>query len=92
MDYLVKLYQNPFLEKNSNEQTVTVRKPIGPEKHIVLSWIETHFNQKWRSEADTAYSRNNSLFVAVENNKILGFCCFDGTAKGFFGPLGVVDS
>ncbi|OEE66853.1 hypothetical protein A1OO_13890 [Enterovibrio norvegicus FF-33] len=92
MDYLVKLYQNPFIESAALIKAVTIRKPIGPEKHMLLDWIETHFNEKWRSEADTAYSRKNSLFIAIENNEILGFSCFDGTAKGFFGPLGVKEN
>jgi predicted N-acetyltransferase YhbS len=27
--------------------------------------------------------------IAVRNQQILGFACYDGTAKGFFGPTGV---
>ncbi|WP_028022505.1 GNAT family N-acetyltransferase [Enterovibrio calviensis] len=89
MDYLVKLYQTPFLDTLNDVQTFTIRKPIGPEKHAVMNWIGKHFNERWQSEADSAYSRNNSLFIAIEGQEILGFSCFDGTAKGFFGPLGV---
>ncbi|MDD1792141.1 GNAT family N-acetyltransferase [Enterovibrio sp. ZSDZ42] len=89
MDYLVKLYQNAFLEPLSVAETITIRKPIGTEKHVVLDWIGAQFNQRWQSEAATAYSRHNSLFIAVHDKEIVGFACYDGTAKGFFGPLGV---
>lgn len=31
----------------------------------------------------------SKCFIATENGKILGFACFDSSAKGFFGPIGV---
>lgn len=31
----------------------------------------------------------SKCFVATENGKILGFSCYDSSAKGFFGPIGV---
>jgi len=30
-----------------------------------------------------------SCFIAVQDGKIIGFACYDVTAKGFFGPTGV---
>ncbi|MFR3259058.1 MAG: hypothetical protein ACLTRS_18385 [Lachnospiraceae bacterium] len=28
-------------------------------------------------------------FIAVEDKKVIGFACYDSSAKGFFGPIGV---
>ena len=28
-------------------------------------------------------------FIATENGKLIGFACYDATAKGFFGPIGI---
>ncbi|KXF83309.1 GNAT family N-acetyltransferase [Enterovibrio coralii] len=91
MDYLVKLYENAFLEIPSEKNSFIVRKPIGPEKGAVIRWILQNFNEHWASEAEVAFLKCNSLFIAVEGKKILGFACYDGTAKGYFGPLGVGD-
>nr|WP_269809257.1 GNAT family N-acetyltransferase [Enterovibrio nigricans] len=89
MDYLVKLYENAFLDKETGTSSFRIRKPIGPEKAAVIHWISDHFNTRWASEAEMALLSCNSLFIAIEEKKILGFACYDGTAKGFFGPLGV---
>ena len=31
----------------------------------------------------------SKCFLAVEDGKVVGFSCFDASAKGFFGPIGV---
>ena len=33
----------------------------------------------------------SGVFVAVRNGKPIGYACFDATAKGFFGPTGVLE-
>jgi hypothetical protein len=30
-----------------------------------------------------------NCYVAILNGQIIGFCCYDGTALGFCGPLGI---
>jgi ribosomal protein S18 acetylase RimI-like enzyme len=32
-----------------------------------------------------------TCFVAIENRAVLGFACYDTTARGFFGPTGVAE-
>jgi len=96
-DMLVKLYD---LENNWNflaEQEklgVTIRKPIGPEKHLVVDWVRRKFFlDAWASETDMAFSnRPVSCFIALKRNKLIGFACYDATALGFFGPTGVLRS
>jgi GNAT superfamily N-acetyltransferase len=94
-DYLVKLYDIPpignFMEKVNNNG-ITIRRPIGPEKYAVIEWIEENFNLLWAGEAENAFFKSpKSIFIAIddERNKMLGFACYDATAKGFFGPTGV---
>ena len=31
------------------------------------------------------------MFLAVKDKEIIGFACYDCTAKGFFGPTGVTE-
>lgn len=95
-DMLVKLYAlpplAPFIEAQA-AQGVTVRRGLPPEKHHVLDWVSAHFSNYWRSETDVAFSHQPvTCFVAIENGHLLGFGCYDATARGFFGPTGVHES
>jgi hypothetical protein len=92
-DMLVKLYNLPedcgVLEK-TRDRDLTIRKPIGPEKHLVVEWVKEKFNKAWASETDMAFSnRPVSCFIALKGEKLVGFACYDATALGYFGPTGV---
>ena len=95
-DMLIKLYEIEndwqFLAK---QQTlgITLRKPIGPEKHGIIAWVSGHFGAGWASETDVGLSNKpGTCFAAVKDAKIIGFACYDATALGFFGPIGVAKS
>jgi GNAT superfamily N-acetyltransferase len=92
-DMLVKLYTLQvdwqFL-KQQEKLGISIRKPIGPEKHFIIDWVRTNFNSVWASEVDQAMSRLPvSCFVAIREGQLIGFSCYDATALGFFGPTGV---
>lgn len=94
-DMLVKLYDLQddwnFLATQA-AQGVTLRKPIGPEKHLVVDWVRDHFGDGWASETDMALShRPVTCFVACQGRTLIGFACYDATALGFFGPGGVAE-
>jgi GNAT superfamily N-acetyltransferase len=96
MDMLIKLYELeddwPFLAKQQ-ALGISLRKPIGPEKYAIIAWVSDHFGAGWASEADMAISNKpGTCFVAVKDAKIIGFACYDATALGFFGPIGVAKS
>lgn len=95
-DMLVKLYDLTedwsFLEDQARIG-VTIRKPIGGEKHVVIDWVRDRFNDGWASEADAAISNSpRTCFIAIARGEIVGFACYDATALGFFGPIGVDES
>ncbi len=95
-DMLVKLYQLPALEPiitAQAEQGIMIRRAIAPEKHHILAWVREHFSEFWVSECDVALSHNPpGCFIATEDGKMLGFGCYNATAKGFFGPTGVSEA
>lgn len=95
-DMLVKLYALPPLQPaldTLHTHGVTLRRAIAPEKHLILAWIGQHFSPYWVSEADAAFSRQPaSIFIAQQDNTLLGFACYDVTARGFFGPTGVSEA
>ncbi|MFA5561648.1 MAG: GNAT family N-acetyltransferase [Eubacteriales bacterium] len=102
MDVLVKLYQLPEIEPalhRVKEQNITIRKPIGPEKSVVIEWIRAREGEGWASEAETAFlGANRTIYIAVDENetkadkRMVGFACYDATAKGFFGPTAVAEA
>ena len=95
-DMLIKLYELEddwqFLAKQQ-ALGIGIRKPIGPEKHGIIAWVADHFSAGWASETDVALSNKPcTCFVAVKGANIIGFACYDATALGFFGPIGVEKS
>lgn len=95
MDMLVKLYELPdFTEvrEKMKKQSITIRRPIGPEKSHILNWVQTHFGTGWRDECDKAFSNNPiSIFIAIMDEKLIGFAAYDATVLNFFGPTGVLE-
>jgi GNAT superfamily N-acetyltransferase len=94
-DMLVKLYTLPDLAPDLARQTaagITLRRAMAPEKHLVVAWVRANFSADWASEADVAINgRPPTCFVATQEEKLIGFACYDSTAKGFFGPTGVAE-
>jgi predicted GNAT family acetyltransferase len=92
-DMLAKLYNLPepgeLLQKLSTAG-VSIRRAIAPEKHLVTQWVSAQFNAPWASECEVAFAHVPvGCFIAVTQNRLLGFACYDATQKGFFGPTGV---
>ena len=92
-DMLVKLFELgddwQFIAEQK-KQGITIRKPIGPEKHLIVEWVADNFGVSWAGETDVAFTnRPRTCFVAVQYETIVGFACYDATALGFFGPVGV---
>ena len=94
-DMLVKLYELPDLAPALARTAgvgVTVRTAMAPEKGTVLRWTETHFPM-WTREVDAAYSRLPvTCLLAVREQDLLGFACYDAICPNFFGPTGVLES
>ena len=94
-DMLVKLYDLKDDWSFMAEQEklgITIRKPLGAEKHRIVNWVGKHFDDYWSSETDKAISHKPmTCFIAVQDQKLIGFACYDTSALGFFGPTGVLE-
>ncbi len=92
-DMLVKLYTLPPLEPElaaQQAQGITIRRAMSPEKHHALKWVRETFDEVWASETDVAFGHVPvSCWLATQDKHIIGFTCYDTSAKGFFGPIGV---
>ena len=92
MDMLIRLFALP---QGGGRATAAgsvpePRKPIGPEHDVVVDWVARHFSRGWASEARVALgNRPVTLWLAAKENELLGFACYDATARGYVGPIGV---
>jgi GNAT superfamily N-acetyltransferase len=91
-DLLVRLYDLPVLDSEARVAAagIVVRRALPPEGLVITRWVGEHFNEAWVSECTATMSRQPpTVWVAVRGDKLLGFACYDASAKGFFGPTGV---
>lgn len=96
-DMLVRLLELPssivLEERLLEKEKIVVRRAIAPEKYLVCDWVMQAFGAYWYSEVEVAFSRQPvSCWIAQRDNTILGFACYESTARNFFGPTGTQES
>jgi GNAT superfamily N-acetyltransferase len=96
-DMLVRLIELPDISeverKLIEKDKILFRRAIAPEKILVAEWVMEHFGEYWKSEVEVAFSRQPvACWLAQRGNQILGFACYESTARNFFGPTGTLES
>jgi predicted N-acetyltransferase YhbS len=94
MDCLVNLYAQPLatLAARVENTEATIRVALPPEQHIIKDWVRRHFSEYWVSEVTAAMAHQPAgCLIAVLEEELVGFACYDATARGFFGPTGVAE-
>ncbi|UYN99158.1 MAG: GNAT family N-acetyltransferase [Devosia sp.] len=92
MDLLVNLYSRRMddLAARATGVAATIRVALPPEQHIIKDWVRRHFSDYWVSEVAAAMAHQPpGCLIAVVDGALVGFACYDATARGFFGPTGV---
>lgn len=101
-DMLVKLYNvkpDHALIARLEQQQTTIQRALAPDTRRLIRFVETsaandwprESKESWLGECEAALANHPpTCFVAVRQRMIVGFACYDATAKGFFGPMGVV--
>lgn len=95
MDLLVNLYSRRMaaLAERVGAVEATIRVALPPELHIIQDWVRRNFSDYWVSELTVAMAHQPpGCLVAIDNGELVGFACYDATARGFFGPTGVAES
>jgi GNAT superfamily N-acetyltransferase len=94
-DMLVKLYnlqEDTVLVNTLAKQGIVIKRALAPDRYTILEYIKSNFNagKAWAGECEVALSNiPTSCFIAVKDKKIIGFACYEATAKDYFGPTGV---
>lgn len=95
MDLLVNLYSRRMEELRHRVDGVeaVIRVALPPEQHIIKDWVRAQFSEYWVSEVSAAMAHQPpGCLIATVDGQLVGFACYDATARGFFGPTGVSDA
>lgn len=92
-DLIVNLYEKDYLKdtdvKLKNDE-IKIKRLLSPNADRLVEFAEKHFSTGWTSEVKAGvYKEHPTCFVATHEGNIVGFACYDATAKGYFGPTGV---
>jgi predicted N-acetyltransferase YhbS len=72
---------------------VTVRRAQAFEISPVREFIERHFARSWADEVSVGFANKPvSVFIAAREGEVVGFGAYECTRRGFFGPMGVIES
>lgn len=96
-DMLVRLYDlpdpAPLLDRLS-ARGVRIKRPLALDTRPILAFVEARFGAAapgWVDECRATLLRQPpTCFIAERAGELLGFACFDATARGMFGPTGVL--
>lgn len=90
-DILVKLYE--LKETPMEIVGVEIRRPMPHEKGIIKRWIAHSFSSGWGEEFECSFKAFPvTSLIALRDDTVVGFACYDVTCRGYFGPLGVMES
>ena len=99
VDMLVKLYGNRNIDPADTfpeDSHIQIKQALSLDKEVILDFVRSNFSAAspgWVSECESALMRlPTACFIAEHKNKVVGFACYDATAKGFFGPMGVTEA
>jgi len=94
-DMLVKLYNLPALQpalSNVAASGVGIRRADKNDELQICDWIKEHFGEQWALECKASFTLSSPCCFIAENEKVIGFACYNAAAKNYFGPTGVADA
>lgn len=95
-DMLVNLCEIPNsygLEEKLSEEGIRIKKALAPDRSKIIEFSKTCASDDYSDEVSTAFCNNPiTCYIATKEKKIIGFACYEATAKNFFGPMAVLGS
>lgn len=92
---LVRLYELPeyFNPCEGLAEGIKIKRAMAPDGGHIKEFITAGFGEGWANEYQKAlFNSPPSCFIAVKDKEVVGFACYDATALGYFGPVGVTES
>jgi predicted N-acetyltransferase YhbS len=82
----------PLIEKMRREGII-IRRANPWEISLVREFAVKEFSVGWADEISVGYTRQPiSVFIAIREEKVVGFAAYECTRRNYFGPTGVADT
>ena len=95
-DMLVKLYNIPHshdIEESLLKSGVRIKKALAPDRRRIIAFARTCAKDDYSDEVQAAFSNNPvTCYIATREKELIGFACYEATARNFFGPMAVLES
>ena len=95
-DMLVKLYNIPCshdIEENLSKSGIRCKKALAPNRSKIIAFVKTCAKDDYSDEVRAAFSNNPATcYIATREKELIGFACYEVTARNFFGPMAVLES
>lgn len=95
-DMLVKLYNIPDphdIEKKLADQGIRIKKALAPDRSKIIQFSKTCAKEDYSDEVSATFSNNPvTCYIATKEKQIIGFACYEATARDFFGPMAVLET
>lgn len=95
-DMLVKLFNIPDsygIEEKLLGEGIRIKKALAPDRRKIIDFSKICANEDYSDEVKAAFSNNPiTCYIATREKKIIGFACYEATAKNFFGPMAVSEA
>ena len=92
-DMLVKLF-NISMPVNEEEKLlengIRIKRALATNRSKIVEYSKTCGGQDYSDEVRAAFANNPiTCYIATKDKELIGFACFEATAKNFFGPMAV---
>ena len=78
------------IEENNAPEGVRIKRAFPGDMDKILDFVCENFGQGWKGETMYALMQQPpTCYIATKDGKVVGFACYDASAKDFFGPIGV---
>ena len=95
-DMLVKLYNIPHshdIEENLFKSGIRIKKALAPDRSKIIAFARTCAKDDYSDEVRAAFANNPvTCYIATREKELIGFACYEATARNFFGPMAVLES
>ncbi len=95
-DMLVHLLKLPRLDPELDhlrEGGVVIRRGRPYEIERICKFVADKFAPTWAHEISVGFANKpSSVFIAIRGGELVGFAAYECTCRGFFGPMGVLES
>lgn len=89
---LRQVNEDLLLKEDLSKQGIKIVRATMPDRKAIVEWVKRNSSIYAAGECEGAFSQSPiSCFIAVKEKQLIGYACYNATAKDFFGPTRVKD-